>query len=238
MLISEAGHRKEAVNSPKRRESQTPIEDLDRLVGFYLLAKSVVLGEGFRDEIEWQDRLQFCDVGESHFLREAAWVVLSSGMREAVVRRKFAALSAAFFDWSSARRISKHAQGCRKNAFRVFGHVGKIDSIIEIARSIDSQGFVAFKDRVGTDGVLFLQSLPFIGPATSFHLAKNIGLDVVKPDRHLLRISTLAGWSSPAELCSAISGVTGDRLSVVDLIVWRYATLNPGYRDFLVRYFH
>jgi len=215
-----------------------PIEDLDRLVGFYLLAKSVVLGEGFRDEVEWQDRLQFCEVGESHFLREAAWVVLSSGMRETVIRRKFAAFSIAFYDWSSARRISKHAQLCKKNASRVFAHVGKIDSIIEIARLIDSQGFEAFKGRVGTEGVAFLRSLPFIGPTTSFHLAKNIGLEVVKPDRHLLRISTLAGWSSPAELCSAISGATGDRLSVVDLVVWRYATLNPGYRDFLARYFH
>jgi hypothetical protein len=210
----------------------------ERMVDFYLLAKNIVVGEGFGEEIQWQDRLQFSDLNESVFLREAAWVVLSSGMREAVVRNKFQSFSFAFYDWLSAKQISANAQRCKRTASRIFAHSGKIDSIIEICGLINTNGFDAFKAKIASGGVVFLRSLPFIGPATSYHLAKNIGFDVVKPDRHLLRISELAGYSNPAEMCHKISSVVGDRLSVVDLVVWRYATLNPGYRDFLIRYLH
>jgi hypothetical protein len=220
--------------------SDSPIDPvrLEALIDFYLLAKGVVVGEGFGDEITWQGQIQFSRVDESIFLREAAWVVLSCGMRETVVRRKFQAISLAFYNWLSARHIRTNARQCRRGAFRVFGHLGKINSIIEIARSIDKAGFDTFKRKVQTDGILFLQSLPYVGPATSYHLAKNVGLDVVKPDRHLVRISALMGYADPAELCRAISTAVGDRVSVVDVVVWRYATLNPGYRDFIVRYIH
>lgn len=220
------------------RDSQMDPPAREAIVDFYLLAKGIVVGEGFGDEIAWQDQVQFSEVDENTFLREAAWVVLSSGMREAVVRSKFQSFSLAFYNWLSARRIRTNARQCRRTAFRIFGHLGKINSIIEIARLVDDEGFDVFKQKIGTEGVLFLQSLPYIGPTTCYHLAKNLGLDVVKPDRHLLRISALMGYADPVELCRTISSAVGDRASVVDIVVWRYATLNPGYKDFLARYIH
>ena len=238
MVIFEALQEKRLVNSQEFCENCARSEKVQKVLDFYLLAKAVVLSEGFGREIEWQDHVQLSGVGESAFLREAAWVVLSSGMREAVIRNKFAAFSGAFYHWQSAHQITKNARECRKNASAIFGHFGKIDSIIQIATLIHQKGFEAFKCNVRSGGVSFLQSLPFIGPITSFHLAKNIGLDVVKPDRHLLRISALAGYSSASEMCQLISQAVGDRLSVVDLVVWRYATLNPGYRDFITAYLH
>jgi hypothetical protein len=205
-------------------------------IDFYLLAKGTVVGEGFGYEIAWQARIDFSQVNESSFLREAAWVVLSSGMRESVIRAKFHSLSIAFFNWHSARRITTNARRCRKIALRAFGHRGKITSIIEIARLVDAAGFDAFKQEIVKGGVQYLQSLPYIGPTTCYHLAKNLGLDVVKPDRHLIRISALMGYANPTELCRTISNAVGDRASVVDLVVWRYATLNPGYKHFLAQF--
>lgn len=209
---------------------------LERIIDFYLLAKYIVISEGFGEEISWQGAVKLSDTTEGTFLQEAAWVVLSSGMRESVIRNKFPALSLAFYNWVSARSIIANTRECRKNALQVFAHSGKINSIITIANAVQAIGFETFKCRIGLEGVGFLRSLPFIGPATSYHLAKNIGLDVVKPDRHLQRISTLAGFSCPTHLCQVISSIVGDRLSVVDLVVWRYATLNPGYKAFLTRY--
>src|SRR5882672_3406363 len=214
-------------SSTQRREA---------IIDFYLLAKSVVLGEGFGHEVTWQDGIRFTEVTETIFLRETAWVVLSSGMRETVVRNKFKSFSSAFHDWVSAQQIRVNATFCRKNAFRVFGHARKIDSIIRIACEVDRIGFERFKVKILDDGVSFLQSLPYIGPTTCYHLAKNLGMDVVKPDRHLSRISALMGYENPAKFCEVISTSVGDRVSVVDLVVWRYATLNPGYRNFLSRY--
>lgn len=206
---------------------------LEKILDFYLLAKGTVIDEGFGPEIEWQKKLNFSDLDESALLREAAWVVLSAGMRESVIRNKFADLSLAFYNWQSASKIARNARQCKSAALCVFAHPRKISSIIEIAESIYCSGFDAIRSKIASGGILFLQSLPYIGPATSCHLAKNIGLDFVKPDRHLLRISALAGYRDPVEMCNAISSSVGDSPSVVDLIVWRYATLNPGYKNFL-----
>jgi len=203
------------------------------IIDFYLLAKSVVIGEGFAQEIRWQDHLRISTLRESDFLREAAWVVLSAGMREEVIRRKFPALSEAFCSWLSAHEIVANATRCRQTASSVFNHPRKLDSIVDIARSVDRSGFEVLKDRIRSEGISFLRSLPYMGPATSYHLAKNIGLDVAKPDRHLLRMCAVAGYSDPEQMCLAISQASGDRISIVDLVMWRYATVNPGYRDFL-----
>jgi hypothetical protein len=217
-----------------RVRSRTP--GREAAIDFYLLAKSVVLGEGFGHELTWQDGIRFKEITETIFLREAAWVVLSSGMRETVIRNKFKSFSSAFHDWTSAQQIRIYAPLCKKNALRVFGHAGKVDSIIRIACEVDLVGFERFKTKVSEQGISFLRSLPYIGPTTCYHLAKNLGLDVVKPDMHLLRIASLMGYENPAAFCEAISSSVGDRVSVVDLVVWRYATLNPGYKDFMSRY--
>jgi hypothetical protein len=73
-----------------------------------------------------------------------------------------------------------------------------------------------------------------MGPATSHHLAKNIGLDVVKADRHLLRIAEKAGYNCPDELCETISEYVGDKKSVVDVVIWRFAATQSNYLDFFV----
>ena len=74
------------------------------------------------------------------------------------------------------------------------------------------------------------KELPYIGPVTSYHLAKNLGLHVVKPDRHLMRIAHITGHTSPFEMCSKVANTVGDSLAVIDLVFWRYATLNKDYK--------
>ena len=75
----------------------------------------------------------------------------------------------------------------------------------------------------------FLKTFDFIGDTTCYHLAKNIGLNFAKPDRHLLRISKIIGFDSPHALCKLISDYVADKIQVVDLVLWRYATLDSNY---------
>jgi hypothetical protein len=200
-----------------------------RLVEWYLVAKQSVVDRGFGAEIEWQDSLVVDELNEQTFLRESAWVVLSSGMRESVVRKKFPEISAAFFEWRSAKDIVERSRSCQRKALRCFGHEAKIKAISKIAESVFSQGFDAVRTSILIHGTEYLAEFPYIGPATKYHLAKNIGLQAVKPDRHLLRIADKAGYNSPYSLCADISNVVGDKLSVVDLVIWRYAVLNEDY---------
>ncbi len=212
---------------PSRKE----MNKIHRIVEAYLIAKEYVLKEGYGEEIDWQDSLMLWHITESDFLRESAWVVLSSGMAEVVIRRKFPSLSGAFHYWRSATEIIDDSEQCRKRALDVFRNSRKIEAIISIAQRICRQGFKIVKRQIQEDGVKFIQSLPFMGPATSYHLAKNIGLDVVKPDRHLLRVAAAAGFATPEQLCNEITSVVGDRVSVVDLVIWRFATLKANYLE-------
>jgi len=205
------------------------------IVEVYLQAKEYVVKKGFGEEIDWQESIRFSQIEELDFLRESAWVVLSSGMSEAVIRRKFPSISEAFHFWRSAAYITENADNCRKKALGIFGHRGKIEAIISIAQRIFTQGFNIFKGYIKRDGVRFIRSLPFMGPATSYHLAKNIGLDVVKPDRHLLRVAFVTGFDSPETLCERIAEAVGDRISVIDLVIWRFATLNRNYVEFFAQ---
>lgn len=159
----------------------------------YLFAYTYVTECGFAGEIEWQNSVSLERVSEGSFLQEYAWVVLACGMREAVVRSKFPQISACFYNWASAKRIAKNADVCVRSAMHVFRHEQKMQALASTADLIASIGFCSFKEKLDSKPLETLRGLSYIGPVTQYHLAKNLGIDVAKPDRHLVRISTLLG---------------------------------------------
>lgn len=199
------------------------------LVRTYLVAKEVVLAAGFADEIDWQDDLSLDQIEERDFLREAAWVILSAGMRESVIRKRFDEISESFLGWESAASIVTNRDICRCRALSLFNHKGKIDAILEVAQHVVLTGYSCVRESLINFGVEYLNRFPFIGPVTCWHLAKNLGLNVVKPDRHLVRISKAVGFNSPLEMCRAIAESSGEKLAVIDIVLWRFATINSAY---------
>jgi hypothetical protein len=199
-----------------------------QLISRYLTAKELLIRFGFGPEIDWQDSLRASDFSATDFFREAAWVILSSGMREKVIRSTFPKIETAFCNWDH-ELVEKNRSRCIRRAMHQFGHAGKIQAISELAKRLSRDGFSEIKRRIDAEGIAYLQSFAFLGPATSVHLAKNLGYDVVKPDRHLTRVANALGAANPTEMCQRISVVVGDRLAVVDLVIWRYATLDSRY---------
>jgi endonuclease III len=195
----------------------------------YLTAKEAVVARGFAWEIDWQAERRLDRIDESEFLRQSAWTVLSAGFRESVVRKLFGPICHAFLGLESAALIQANRLRCRRAALKVFNHERKVDAILDIACVVAESGFAAIRQRIQQEDVRFLQTLPYIGSITAFHLAKNLGLPVVKPDRHLERITKAAGYSSPREMCELISHCLGDPVQVVDVVLWRYATLFRNY---------
>ena len=199
--------------------------DWAQLASMYLTAKEAVIEAGFADEIDWQEETSLDDLDEQTFLRESAWVVLSAGFRETILRSRFPEVSRAFLYWSSADSIVAERATCRTRALVAFGNTRKIDAIVSIVERVFVEGFDSIQRNVIDQGVHFLQELPFIGPVTSCHLAKNLGIAMVKSDRHLARMASRAGFDSADQMCKAISSIVGDSLSVVDIVIWRYATI-------------
>jgi hypothetical protein len=202
----------------------------------YFHAKRTVIAAGYEGEIAWQEDACDTPLTETRFLVEAAWVVLSSGMREAVIRRIFPDVTRAFANFVSARAAATSAvDGGRDQAFRIFRHAGKIEAIVAIVLHVDHFGFDYVQRHLRLDGLIYLQTLPYIGPVTAFHLAKNLGHDVAKPDRHLVRIAHACGYDNPHALCSDLRAYIGEPVPVIDIVLWRFATLSGAYVDELVR---
>jgi hypothetical protein len=191
-------------------------------VYLYQLAKEYLCRTGYASEIHCQPAQEFSGFSERELLREAAWVILCTGFKETRVRGSFDFISLCFCDWESAAEICKHASLCRATALTKFGNTKKIDSIISVAQFIQETGFHKFKEFVLSDPIQALQVLPFIGPVTAFHLAKNLGFCTAKPDRHLVRLSRMVGFGDPHQLCAVLSEVTGDPIPLVDTVLWRY----------------
>jgi hypothetical protein len=189
----------------------------------YKRAREFVSVSGFDAEVEWQQGLASGTFDESQLLREAAWVILCTGYKESILRRKFGFISLCFCDWESASEILMCETECRSTALTAFNNQKKIDAILMLARRIVNTGFDQLKASIHEDPIQLLRTFPYIGPVTAWHLAKNLGFDVAKPDRHLRRISEGLGYIDVHHLCDYLAQITGDEKRVIDIVLWRYA---------------
>lgn len=193
---------------------------------FYAQAKKEVISRGFASEIDWQDLQHPENISESYFLQEAAWVIYCSGFREATVRRYFSFISLCFCDWCSAKEIAENKKKCTSTAMYIFNNKRKHDAVASIAERISNCGFCRYKKQLLSQPIHTLQQLPFIGKVTSYHLAKNLGFNLAKPDRHLVRLKDMLRFPSVDALCQHISAISGDSVRVVDIVLWRYMEQN------------
>jgi len=180
----------------------------DELLTFYYQARDFIIKKGYQNDITWCESIE--PLQNCHpliFYHEYCWVVINSGMREQIARQIY------------NRFIDQYN-------FQEIGHLRKRKAIEE--------GFTNFPTwfnnilNLSTDElqIEYLETLPWIGPITKYHLARNIGIDCVKPDRHLTRFAERFGFNSPLELCKVIQNETKEKLGVIDVVLWRYGNLN------------
>ncbi len=182
-------------------------------VFFFCEAYCYLSTHGYADEIRWAETLPPLErqTPETFFV-EYVWVVLNAGMKEQVARKIFQAFMTA-----------------RDPA--VIHHRGK-RAAVEQALAHADEWFAAL--LATEDKLTYLEGLPWIGPVTKYHLARNLGIEVVKPDRHLVRLAARFGYATPGALCRAIQVEAGAppgpalRLGTIDLVLWRYCNLLAG----------
>ncbi len=190
----------------------------------YDAAKQEVINAGYVKEIEWQASRDIDKVTEQEFLKELAWVVLASGMKEAIIRKVFPQISHAFHEFECLATAPSQ-KSMIEESLKHFNNKRKIAAIYNNTYKLQREGFKHFIIRMKLNPLKVLQEFAFIGPITCYHLAKNIGLPVAKPDRHLVRIAAREGYDDVQAFCEEISRQTGDSVPVVDIVLWRYATI-------------
>lgn len=170
----------------------------------------VLLNSGYRDIVSWTEGLR-PPRNAKEFALEAIYVICNSGMRFSVANGIY---------WRCVRALRR-----RQSATSVFGHPGKapaIDFIWKNRRVL----FAAYE--IAENKVAYCAGLPWIGPVTKFHLAKNLGLDFAKPDVHLVRVAA-AERTTVVELCERLAAQTGYRVTTIDSVLWRACA--DGYLD-------
>jgi hypothetical protein len=160
---------------------------------------------GFRGDIDWSENAAPPATPED-FAEEAIFVICNGGMKNTVARK--------IYD-----RVMPQVRAGKPVA-EVFGHRLKCRAIEKIwaERSI---AFFTY-DLIETDEerIEFLGRLPHIGKITKFHLAKNFGVNVAKPDVHLQRLAdhhreTVQG------LCERLAEASRYKARTVDVLLWR-----------------
>jgi hypothetical protein len=157
---------------------------------------------GYTYDTAWAEQLA-PPANADAFAEAAVYVIVNSGMQYRVAQAIFGRCMEALWARGSARRA--------------FGHPGKAKAIDRIWKE-RKQLFEAY--RVAGDKLEFCQSLPWIGPVTSCHLAKEFGVDVAKPDVHLVRLAA-RDKTTVERLCKRLAKQTGYRSATVDTLLWR-----------------
>lgn len=160
---------------------------------------------GWRDDIEWSENAGPPESPED-FAEEAVFVICNSGMKNTVAR--------GIYD----RILPVLRRGGR--AFEAFKHPGKAKAIDWIWENRAYLHQTYMEQATDEERLKDLAALPWIGGITKFHLAKNFGVDVAKPDVHLQRLADHYGETVQG-LCERLAEASGYKARTVDLLLWR-----------------
>lgn len=164
--------------------------------------EALLRAAGYGSIIDWSEGIA-APADADAFADQAIYVICNSGMSNVV----------AFGIYERCMTALRAGQ----SAASVFGHPGKRVAI----DAIWADRHRLFEGYERSPAPLdYLRSLPWIGPVTAYHLAKNLGADVAKPDVHLERLAAREGTSTE-KLCRRLARQTGYRVATIDTVLWR-----------------
>lgn len=175
-------------------------------------AKEYVMDDSYYSkEVEYVRHRTFETQTAESFFIEYVFVVLSTGMKNQVVEKIM------------HRYFANGPSG--ETNIKAINHKGKHKAIKEAEMHYKEWWGELSRIVPVNERLEFLDSLPFVGPITKFHLARNLGIDVAKPDRHMKRLADKIGYKDVQNMCGTIANARDERVGVVDVILWRYINL-------------
>lgn len=162
--------------------------------------ESRVLGdpEG-RQHAFWAASLNPCETAQ-HFLGEACWVILGSGISHKAAR--------------SMERALDETGHC--------AHPAKDRAIQYWRKNFEGMWEEYLSKTTDEERLAYLRKQPYFrGNALPFQLAKNLGItSYCKPDVHLVRLARMYHYPEPQAMCEALSESTGHTVAYLDTILW------------------
>jgi hypothetical protein len=188
------------------------------IIEFYHKARLFVIKEGFSDEIKWCRERYFKNIDKKEFAFEYTFAVLaSSGLREQVVRKNY------------NKFLDAGKEG--KSPFATVNNQRQRNALIHVWSDLDKIFKTLKMQLMDEEKIEYLDTLPQIGPKAKYHLARNLGIDCVKPDRHMERLAENFHYPTPLAMCEDIQRqlIEQERVGVIDVILWRYCNLTGDF---------
>ncbi len=180
--------------------------------------------------VEWcRTRPPVEQVGHVDFIAEYAFVVSVSGFRASVVEERFPRLAKALHGFDPEQIVRMPYQQIRDLYERhMLRNGAKAEAFARGIRALaDFETIQKLKAMLAKGHVDCLKSLPWIGDVTKYHLARNLGVDVAKPDVHLTRLAKKFGYDDVGRMCADLAAEFDERVAAVDGILWEYARSGP-----------
>lgn len=165
----------------------------------------------------------FDDLDLEGFLRDYLWVIFVSGFRNSVVGKYFDTIVERFHNLDLDRIAATKSIDAKTLPIR---NQRKADAFLKGCRLIHAEGWETFKQRMHEHGRIVLTELPYLGPATSRHLAMAIGLeDTEKPDTWMKQCAAACS-ATVGEMVTFLSREHGLTRQQVDAFLWQYCRDN------------
>ena len=214
-----------------------------QILALYERALSAISGNSqVMEEVERARSLNPASTTCNDFIREYAWVVFVSGFKVSTVRRKIDALQNVFQNWDCQAILQDRAT-VRAEAMKIIKNSKKIDAILKAVDFVNRQSWATVKNallggiiRTDTgvyptqqfwdyiDNAYRSRDFAFMGPTNRRYLAKNLGFDLAKNDRHLTRLAVQHSYSGDAtgvqKFAEKISRHIHERISVVETVLF------------------
>ncbi len=157
---------------------------------------------------------------DQDLFREYGWVVGSCGLTPQVIMKLWDRLGEAFFGWDPVL-TARREKDARIAALGVMRNQRKIDAILAFADDLHREpGLMQRLAAMPVKQVLAqVNTLPFVGANNRYHLARNLGWDVVVKTGPVVRLSAYLETTSEV-LCERIAEEQGERVRTVDLVLW------------------
>lgn len=157
---------------------------------------------------------------DQDLLREYGWVVCSCGLTPQVIEKHWDRLGEAFRHWDP-QAVAARSRDVRIEALGIMRNPRKIDAILAFADDLAREpGLMQRLAAMPMKQVLAkLVTLPWVGENNRYHLARNLGWDVVVRTGPVVRLAAYLETTSE-ELCGRLAAETGERIRTVDLVLW------------------
>lgn len=234
----------QASTGAARKRCQMLVDDL--------VSRALTEQPGIVRMFDYYESLSPSSITERRLFTEVCWICYSSGFRYSVVEKYWPRIRRALYGFD-VHRAAADGLDVTEAAFRVcetsgFRNLSKASWCVENARRIpeleedwrDIGGLRGFFEHLATEdprelvrqvpAIVKQLGLKGIGKTTAFHLMKNVGIDIFKPDIHVRRLLTRMELisqedASPEEVCEAmvfLSSASGYKVSQLDTFLFAY----------------